>query len=49
MNRLNHHLFWILLLCTMVCLPSTAIAQDKPNIVLVFMDNFGWGEPGSYI
>ncbi len=23
-----------------------AIAQDKPNIVLVFMDNFGWGEPG---
>jgi len=46
MNRLNHHLFWILLLCTMVCLPSTAIAQDKPNIVLVFMDNFGWGEPG---
>ena len=25
---------------------STAIARDKPNIVLVFMDNFGWGEPG---
>jgi len=23
-----------------------ASAQDKPNIVLVFMDNFGWGEPG---
>lgn len=21
-------------------------AQDKPNIVIVFMDNFGWGEPG---
>ena len=20
--------------------------QNKPNIVLVFMDNFGWGEPG---
>ncbi len=19
---------------------------EKPNIVLVFMDNFGWGEPG---
>ncbi len=27
------------------CLPA-AHAQDKPNIVLVFMDNFGWGEPG---
>jgi arylsulfatase len=25
---------------------SPAIAQEKPNIVLVFMDNFGWGEPG---
>ena len=25
---------------------STAHAEDKPNIVLVFMDNFGWGEPG---
>jgi arylsulfatase len=25
---------------------STAHAQDEPNIVLVFLDNFGWGEPG---
>ncbi len=25
---------------------SAAYAQDKPNIVLVFLDNFGWGEPG---
>ena len=25
---------------------STAVAQDKPNILLVFLDNFGWGEPG---
>ena len=25
---------------------STALAAEKPNIVLVFMDNFGWGEPG---
>jgi arylsulfatase len=31
----------------MLCLTSSvALAQDKPNIVLVFMDNFGWGEPG---
>ncbi len=22
------------------------LAADKPNVVLVFMDNFGWGEPG---
>jgi arylsulfatase len=25
-----------------------AHSQDKPNIVLVFMDNFGWGELGVY-
>ena len=29
----------------LVCLPIAAQAA-KPNIVLVFMDNFGWGEPG---
>ena len=23
-----------------------AHSQDKPNIVIVFLDNFGWGEPG---
>ena len=23
-----------------------ALAQEKPNILLIFMDNFGWGEPG---
>ena len=37
-----------LLFCTLLlCLAGTAAsAQEKPNIVLVFMDNFGWGEPG---
>ncbi len=25
---------------------SSGIAQEKPNVVIVFMDNFGWGEPG---
>ena len=25
-----------------------AYAQDKPNIVLIFADNFGYGELGSY-
>lgn len=31
-----------------VCLISSTatISQNKPNIVIVFMDNFGWGEPG---
>ena len=26
----------------------TAAQQPKPNIVLVLMDNFGWGELGVY-
>ena len=25
---------------------SSLPAQDKPNVVIVFLDNFGWGEPG---
>ena len=25
---------------------TNAKAQDQPNVVIVFMDNFGWGEPG---
>ena len=28
------------------CLPLAAQSDEKPNVVLVFMDNFGWGEPG---
>ena len=37
----------ILLLASLLLLnPIVAIASDKPNIVLVFLDNFGWGEPG---
>lgn len=38
-------------LCTLLlltsCLFSTSLsAQDQPNIVLIFLDNFGYGEPG---
>ena len=34
------------LLAILMLLPLTATAADKPNIVLVLMDNFGWGEIG---
>jgi arylsulfatase len=27
---------------------KSRLAAKKPNIVLVFMDNFGWGEIGAY-
>ena len=35
-----------LLISILISLSSFAHAEEKPNIVLVFMDNFGWGEPG---
>jgi arylsulfatase len=36
-----------LLFAVLFCLfAPVASAQDKPNNVLVFLDNFGWGEPG---
>ena len=41
--KLSKSIVSILLLCFS---SSITFAQDKPNIVLVFMDNFGWGEPG---
>jgi arylsulfatase A-like enzyme len=36
----------LLLACGLLYGFGSAQAQDKPNIVLVFMDNFGWGEVG---
>lgn len=27
---------------------SSTASKGKPNIVLIFMDNFGWGELGCY-
>jgi arylsulfatase len=33
---------WLLLIV------QFALAQENPNVVLIFMDNYGWGEPGCY-
>ena len=39
--------FTKLILLTLLALPLSAHSEaGKPNIVLVFLDNFGWGEPG---
>lgn len=46
MKTFGYKIVWILPLCLMVYLPVQVSAEEKPNIVLVFMDNFGWGEPG---
>ena len=44
-QKIKTSAFIIILL---MLLPSSIFAQDRPNIVLVFMDNFGWGELGCY-
>ena len=40
----------ILIVCALILAGCTTPLQSqqasKPNIVLVFLDNFGWGEPG---
>jgi arylsulfatase len=38
----------LILTLLVAALAAPASAQDRPNIVLVFMDNFGWGEIGAY-
>ena len=38
----------ILVLFTVLFTSLTASAQEKPNIILIFMDNFGYGELGVY-
>ena len=38
--------FFVILFTAATLLAAPAMAAAKPNIVLVFLDNFGWGEPG---
>ena len=37
-----------LLVLFLLVFSNLSYAGDRPNIVLVFMDNFGWGEVGAY-
>ena len=48
MNRLSQLLFALLVPVILVCMPGGAAAAEKPNIILILMDNFGWGELGVY-
>ena len=40
--------FTVVMVTLMLLASTNAIARDKPNIVLILMDNFGWGELGVY-
>ena len=44
MNPLKSLLSLLILLLS----GTVSFAQDKPNVVLIVMDNFGWGELGTY-
>jgi len=46
MYRFSKLLLVLLVPLFLVIIPEASAAQDKPNIIIVFMDNFGWGEPG---
>ncbi len=35
-------------ICIGCAISLNALADQKPNIVFIFMDNFGWGEVGAY-
>ncbi|EEE46611.2 arylsulfatase [Roseibium alexandrii] len=37
-----------ILLCALVCLADSAIADDRPNILLVMADDLGWTDIGPY-
>ena len=41
-------LVFVALIAMGILLPASLHAAEKPNIVLVFMDNFGYGELGCY-
>ena len=49
-KKLTRHIVnipkYLAIIFLVVMISTPALSQDKPNIVLVFMDNFGWGEPG---
>ena len=46
MTKFPTRILRTVVLAALLVVAGTATAQDQPNIVLVFMDNFGWGEPG---
>ena len=48
MKRMHSILGALIAATALLACAGNAVAAEKPNIVLVFMDNFGWGELGVY-
>ncbi|MFK7845536.1 MAG: hypothetical protein AB8G77_09550 [Rhodothermales bacterium] len=39
---MNRFVLGLLTLVVLTGMTSSSVAQERPNIVLVFLDNFGW-------
>jgi len=46
--KLSKCLLLLFLIGASLSVTAQVHAADKPNIVLILMDNFGWGEFGAY-
>ena len=44
MNQLNPNRLGLIFACIWAVIPSTTNAADRPNIVVVFIDDMGWGD-----
>ncbi len=47
-RKATNPVFLFVLIVSIPLTVNAAGSDDKPNIVLVLMDNFGYGEPGVY-
>ena len=45
---MRHHFKAVTFVLASMLVATAAWSQEKPNIVFIFMDNFGYGELGVY-
>ena len=45
-GEVNMYAIRFLVFAWLLTWSTSTFAQEKPNVLLIFLDNFGWGEPG---
>ncbi len=48
MKNKKHYSSFIITMLSLLIFGGTALAADKPNVILIITDDMGWGDPGSY-